>query len=536
MMGSTALSIVLWAMAVAFLLDFWIEMGRVERTIVLLAVIGVAIWTIVKYLAPALKVHESDTALAVMVDNMHSMHSDLVGALQFADEGRSQYGSEQLREAVVEYTGKAAGELNFLEGFSRKELLNRLLIFAATVLICLTPAVVYATYTGAFLKRMVLFDVRYPTRTTIEIISPTPDQLVAEGQPVTFRVDARHASGPESLPKTGVVWISTTDRDVAEPIELTRRGSEKDVPAVYSGALESVKSDLMYTVSIGDAKSDPRYLKLIPRPQVELELKVTAPKYAGGKTPTKSANRRKAVVLEGSKVVPVITCRNKELVKGEITFIKGSEKDKNLEKKTYEMKLEGGALVFDTDGSPLSVVTEIARFEITATDVNGQTPENPVKGSVHIAADLPPRVALMAFSRYIVPGAAPELRFRAIDDYALDEITLHLEIIDADGGETKLKPIALRKPRDKNGKRLVDYSGSYTLNMTSMKLQKGYQISALIDVIDYRGKLEGKSRQSEKWIFEITDNAGVLEAMDRLTEEMDQKLDEILRAQLEAGK
>ena len=38
------------------------------------------------------------------------------------------------------------------------------------------------------------------------------------------------------------------------------------------------------------------------------------------------------------------------------------------------------------------------------------------------------------------------------------------------------------------------------------------------------------------WVFEVTDNAGVLEAMDQLTEQMDKKLDEIFRAQLEAGK
>ena len=53
---------------------------------------------------------------------------------------------------------------------------------------------------------------------------------------------------------------------------------------------------------------------------------------------------------------------------------------------------------------------------------------------------------------------------------------------------------------------------------------------------DYRGELAGKSRRSEKWVFEVTDSVGVLEAMDRLTEQMDKKLDEILRAQLEAGK
>ena len=67
-MGSTVLSTLLWALAAAFALDFGIRMGYLERGIVLVAVIGVIAWTVIRYLLPAVKVHESDTVLAVMVD------------------------------------------------------------------------------------------------------------------------------------------------------------------------------------------------------------------------------------------------------------------------------------------------------------------------------------------------------------------------------------------------------------------------------------------------------------------------------------
>ena len=524
MMGFMVLSIVLWAMAGAFLLDFWIHMDQLERIIVLLGVIGVAGWALVRYFLPALHVHESDTALAVLVDGMHGMHSDLVGAIQFDDEARPQYGSEQLREAVIEYTGQAAGELNFLEGFSRKELFNRMLVFVITAVICLGPAVVYSKYTGAFLKRMVLFETRYPTRTSIEVISPVQDYLQAEGEPVKFVVHARHVSGPRELPESGRVQIEAVNSGLETSVELIREGEKDDVPAVYSGTLNRVLDDLSYTVYLGDARSDIRRLKLVPRPRVELDMEIVAPKYVRGKIPPKPKNRRQAVVVEGSKVIPVITCENKEIVKGTITFEKSD--------KTFPLKRRGKALVFDAESGPLSSIIEMVRFEIDVTDSNNQHPESPIKGVVHIAADLPPRAALMGYSRYVVPGAMPELRFRAVDDYALDTITLHLAIIDADGQQTEQAPRTIAKLEG----RQADYLGSYTLKLADMKLQKGYQVSALIDAVDYRGELEGKSRRSEKWVFEVTDNAGVLEAMDRLTEQMDKKLDEILRAQLEAGK
>ena len=522
-MGSTVLSILLWAMAGAFLLDFWIHMDQLERTIVLLGVIGVAGWAFVRYLAPALKVHESDTALAVLVDGMHGMDSDLVGAIQFDDERRSQYGSEQLRDAVIEYTGQAAGSLNFLEGFSRSELFKRLLVFVMTAVICIVPAVVYPKYTGAFLQRMVLFETRYPTRTTMEIISPAPGQEQAEGDPVKFVVHATHVSGPRELPESGEVRIEALASGLQTTVELTREGGKDDISAVYSGTLNRVLDNLSYTVYLGDAKSDLRHLKLVPRPQVELDMEIVAPKYVHGKTPPKPRNRRQAVVVEGSKVIPVITCSNKEIVEGTITFEKSG--------KTFPLKRRGKALVFDEKAGPLAGVTEMVRFEIDVTDSNNQHPESPIKGVVHIAADLPPRAALMGYSRYVVPGATPELKFKAVDDYALDEITLHLAVIDADGQQTeKSESIAKLQGRE------TEYSKSYMLNLTDLKLQKGYQVAAWIEAVDYRGELEGKSRRSEKWVFEITDSAGVLEAMDRLTEQMDKKLDEILRAQLEAGK
>lgn len=524
MMGSTVLTIILWALAVAFLLDFWIQMGQLERAIVLVAVIGVTIWSLAKFMVPVMKVSESDTALAVMVDNMHGMHSDLVGAIQFADDNRPQYGSERLREAVVENTGKAAGSMNFLEGFSRKDMFQRIGIFAATALICLGPAVAFGNYTGAFLKRMMLIDARYPTRTKLEVIRPQLDKGHAEGDSVTFEVHATHVAGPLELPDSGEVRVVAEKTGLEAVVELTRESEKDAVPAIYSGTLNRVLDNLSYTVYLGDDQSDLRQLKIVPRPRVTLEMKVIAPEYVRGKVSPKAKSQRQTIAVEGSKIIPVVSCDNKELKAGKIKFEKTEDE--------FDMTLRDGKLVFDAENSPLSSVSEMVRFEINVIDTKNQKPESPIKGLVHIAADLPPRAALMGFSRYIVPGAAPELRYKALDDYALGDIVLHLAVIDADGRETTQPLVTLAKVAGK----FPGYQGSYTLNIANLKLQKGYQISAFIDVTDYRGELEGKSRRSEKWIFEVTDDAGVLEAMDRLTEEMDKKLDEILRAQLEAGK
>lgn len=513
-MGSAVLSILLWTLAAAFALDFWIRMDRLERSIVLIAVLGVVVWTIVRYLLPALKVHESDTALAMMVDTKHGMHSDLVAAIQFDDENRFQYGSTELREEVVEHTGKAAGGLNFMEGFPRKELSRRLIVFLITAAICLVPGTIYSGHTGAFLNRLLLGSARYPTRTLIkEIISP--GDRVAYAHPVVFRVRA----GGE-LPGSGEVRVELVESGLETTVKLLP--DEKD-STLYVGTLNRVLDDLSYVVYLGDARSDPQRLTLIPLPRVELDMDIITPEYAREKVPAKPKSRRQVVVLEGSKVIPIVTA-DKELLSGTLTF----------EKNNRQIALErrGKSFVLDSRTGPLARVSEMVRFEVQVVDTDGLSPENPIKGTVQVSADLPPRVALAAYSRFVVPQATPELGFQAVDDYALDHLTLVLTVMDNDGKQTKKESRVIARPKNHQ----AGYRGSYKLSLKDLNLQKGNQVAVVIEAEDYRGQFEGKVKRSQKWVFEVTDEAGVLESMDRLSEQMDEKLDEILRAQLEAGK
>lgn len=513
-MGSTVLSILLWTLAAAFALDFWIRMDRLERSIVLIAVLGVVVWTIVRYLLPVLKVHESDTVLAVMVDTKHGMHSDLVAAIQFDDEGRRQYGSTELREAVVEYTGEAAGGLNFLEGFSRRDLSRRLIVFVVTAAICVIPGTIYSGYTGAFLNRLLLGSARYPTRTKIvKILSP--DERVAYAHPVVFRVRA----GGE-LPESGEVRVETLETGLETTVKLLP--DEKD-STLYAGTLNRVLDDLSYVVYLGDARSDPQRLTLIPLPRVELDMDVITPEYARGKVQARPKSGRQVLVVEGSKVIPIVTA-DKKLLSGTLTF----EKDN----RQIALERRGKSFVLDGRTGPLAKVTEMVRFEVQVVDTDRLSPEHPIKGVVQVSADLPPRVALMAHSRFVMPQAVPELRFQAVDDYGLDHLTLVLTVMDNDGKQTKKESRVIARPKNHQ----AGYRDSYKLSLKDLNLQKGNQVAAVIEAVDYRGQFEGKVKRSEKWVFEVTDEAGILEAMGRLSEQMDEKLDEILRAQLEAGK
>jgi len=626
-MGSTVLSVLLWALAAAFVLDYKTDMDALERSIVLVGVIAVAIWTFRRYILPALKVRESDAALAVLVDVKRGLHSNLVAAIEFDDEDRPQYGSEQLRQEVVENTGRSASGMDFLEGFSRRELTHRLLVFVVTVAICLVLSVLYSSHAGAFLNRLVLGEARYPTRTRIEDVVILSDgrvgDRIAEGSSVTFEVLCDGVR-----PDSGEVRVVSTAGGTPADIDLL---PDKNRSGVYLATFPRVLEDLSCTIRLGDAYPEQRKLTVVALPRVELRMDVERPPYVRGKVPPKPRNRRQIIVPEGSKVIPVITS-DKKIVSGTLTFEKDGEPPLKLTQR-------GGQWVPADAASALTSVTEMVRFEVKVTDVDGLAPPNAIRGTVHVSADLPPRVALMAYSRRVLPNATPRLDYQAVDDHALDSLAMHVAIMDADGRQIKTyeRPIELRKPKeeatklleqqeklrdavragslddasvtrwtasqgaiaeslrwlillvgtsettdaainasqtarrdiigkdkpavlDEQGKvigaltqlieELAPQSGKsrakvdryfYRLPLADEGLQKGCQVLVTLEAVDYRDdaagqKVEGKSRRSEKWIFEVSDQQGVLEGMELLTELMDKKLDEVIRAQVEAGK
>jgi hypothetical protein len=511
--ASRVLTVLLWALAAAFLLDYSMRMGQLERGIVLVVVAVVLVRTVARHLVPALQLRESDSLLAVLVDRRQGTHSDLVAAVQFGDGVRPQYGSAGLREAVVDGTVEKAGGLNFLEGFSRAALARRLAVFAVTAAVCLAPAVAFSGHAGAFLNRLLLRGAHYPTRTVIEEIV-SPGDRAAYGRPVTFAVRI----GGER-PPAARVRLAALSTGLKTTVEL--KPGEKD-PGLYTGTLGQALDDLTYTVYAGDARSDPRRLTLIPLPLVELAMKVVAPDYARARAPAKPQAGRQVVVLQGSRVVPTVTA-DKPLASAVLVA--------DADGREFPMTRRGKAFVLES--GPLENVMDTLRFEIRVKDADGLSPENPVKGVVQVSADLPPRVALTAHSRFVVPGATPELRFRAVDDFGLDHVTLHRSIIRAEAeGEQKSTATLLARVKDHAPR----YGGAVKLPLAKLGLQKGDQVVVTVEAADYRGPFASRSRRSGKWVFEVTDQAGVLAAMEQLNEQVDGKLDEVLRAQLEAGK
>lgn len=572
-------SIVLWVLLGAFVLDVMFHMGRVERAIVLLFFLGMTIWSFGRYVLPAMRVREDPITLALLVERQQGIGSDLVAAIQFADGRRAQYGSGDLRQAVVDYTDEVSLGLNYLEGFDRNELLHRAIVLLVTVLVALIPVVAFPGHVAAFGNRLMLGSAHYPSDTKVDaitVMSPAsaaggpafsqqviPGEHTARmpfGQPVRFIVQAHG-----ELPDDGRVELEAKSSGLTTTVELL---PSEDDPSVFTGELNRALDDLSYVVYLGDFYTEPLEIELIPLADVEVDLRIDIPDYAADRFDAGADDRR--VALEGSTITPFVWANDKTLTSATIT-INGVAKE--MTKVGDRFTLTGG----DPGENPLAYVTDDVRYEINVVDADGLSLDRPITGVVPVRADRLPRIGVATKTRYVVTNAAPQVRFRAEDDFGIELIRLHRSVVrdssspfspsdvgdpangggnngadannaddtdsanadnQSDGGAAggtdrvqKQQPIVIVQPR--GGRAVLD--GTINVELADLNLSIGDRVEVVFEVIDHRGSLEGRSTRSERIVYQVTDLKTVLAAQRELDAQMDRKLDQIIDAQLGGG-
>ena len=175
--------------------------------------------------------------MAAMVERQQGIPSDLVATMQFADKKRNQYGSEELRAAIVTQTVEVSGRLNYLEGFSRPDLWKRFGGAVISVLLVGLLLVWQGEYAQIFFKRMLFNEVSYPTATKIaDIVSPGNKSVY--GKPIHFRIQAGGV-----IPEDGEITIETKGGTLSR-IKLM---PEEPGSTMFVGQLDMAIDDINYT-------------------------------------------------------------------------------------------------------------------------------------------------------------------------------------------------------------------------------------------------------------------------------------------------
>jgi hypothetical protein len=168
--------------------------------------------------------------------------------------------------------------------------------------------------------------------------------------------------------------------------------------------------------------------------------------------------------------------------------------------------------------TPLGCVVQPTRYSVQVTDFEEQQLERPLEGVIRVQPDLPPRVAAVTRTPFVVPAGAPTIYLRAVDDHALARIWMTCEIShgkegarwsDSNGApvrtqEVRVYDMAAGEPTKR------DIAAEPALNFAPLGVAKGDTVKVTVWAKDFRGRREGKASSSEPLVFQVTDELGVL--------------------------
>ncbi len=543
LVAATAGLVLLSVTAALFLADWLLEMSRLERMLAMAGAVLLSVLAVRRSVRQWLGKRETELDAALWVERQQQIDSELVAALQFESPQAAQWGSVELEQAVIGRAAAIGAKIDVMQGVSIRPLVRRGLWLAASVAAAAAGVWFFPQHAATFADRVLLGTNRYPTATKIDALRINGQSIALRdaqvrvkcpyGQPVDFEAEC---SG--RLPLAGRAELRTR---VGGTISLALEPGSAE--HVYRGLLPRLVESVEYELYLGDARTDPGSLDVVPLPVIDLELVVTPPPYSGANAPPAVlGGLRQAAVLEGSQVELRIAS-DKPLRQATLML-----DDQPFELTYREARAEvatgeaGGVSALQrrkhwtlaTAGTPLEAVTNPVRYSIQVTDTDGLGLERPLSGVIRIKPDDPPRIVASAVTRHVLPAARPTILFEADDDHGLARVVVRPEVTRADGQvvATEVLPVFVH---EESSALRTSIQESYRLDLAPLELAKGDQVKIVLEAADYRGSRQGKVAQTEPIVFEVTDEQGILAALSESDRESARQLQTMIDRQLDVG-
>ena len=572
---------VLCVLAGALALDWTFKMSVAQRFVALALYIAALVWAYRRWVRPWLGHRETEIDMALLVEKHQRIDSELVAALQFETPEAERWGSRQLETAVIDYVAEFGQNWNFLEGVPTEPLKRRGAILAVLLVAAIAWGAVYHRHAAAFLQRLFLADAKYPSTTEIKqivviggetVLPPREDGYRGPyGKPITFEVQATGV-----LPDEGQIQVGTLAGETWEPLFLHKTtrtvAGDADV-AIYEAKLPRLLESIHFQAVLNDDSTKQYPLTVIALPVVQAKLTATPPSYAqGAEKDDPPGGSRQLSVLEGSRVDLQVSCANKKLksaavrivpaasvaAAGDATKPKTEEpsdpaKDLYPLTRTIDNNKNSNADAAETwqlagTASPFARVTADLRYEVVVSDADDMTPEHPVQGSIRIRPDQKPSITGDAITLYVLPTGTPRITYNAQDDFAVNGVKLHLEVVrenvpggaappTADGERNKpIEPLVLRQPGEPVLRAQLPLKGEFALSLAPYHLAKGDQLKVILEAVDFRGeRVPGESGFSEPLVFHVTDESGIYAVTSESDERGARNIDNINKLQLGIG-
>lgn len=254
-----ALAVGVEMLALAMFLDWWLDLPRAIRAVMLCAqaaILGFILWRMV--LIPIIR-QPSEEELALMVEKARpEFKSRLIAAVQLTRPGAlGPNDSASMVDAMVEQTEAVAAPQDFTQIISTERLQRVGLLAVSTTVILLAGFFYGRAVTFDLLKRVFLSNKPVPRKTRVFAIEP--DKIVGRGDNVRLEAYVKGI-----VPATGKLVVRhRSRREQQYSLEQDREIKEK-----FGRTLENVQDSFTYQIRLNDGVSQWHQVRTVPRPTV----------------------------------------------------------------------------------------------------------------------------------------------------------------------------------------------------------------------------------------------------------------------------
>ena len=412
--------------AIDFGIDYFFQMDRAQRTIMLVLISGAVLWVAWKWLWRPLRAPITDEAICFEVGQQNpAVGERILTSLEFSrTDWSGQAVSRLLVESAVADGGQAV-EPSAFSGILRRGRFatNALLLIVLLVLLGMGIA---GTFNHPLLsiwanRNLMLGDASWPADFQLEVDGLKDGRIViprGDTWPLTVRV----ADGYKALPEEVQIEFRTDNSGTRRETMNTGGNAGNKDGRTFVYRVSNVVEPFRFKLQSGRVSTDWIDVELIDRPVIDsLSLTATPPEYTGRGEETLPTGSDTYFLLRGTSV-EIAGNASKQLKSAKL-MIGETEKLLEVDGDRFRMSLPAGEAEPGT--WQLQLVDQESVFQ-PGVGVAGLGTRDPVIFNVRRLADKAPSVKadLVGIGSLVLPSARLPFETRIEDDYRVTKIEL----------------------------------------------------------------------------------------------------------------
>lgn len=403
-------------LAVAMLLDWWLDFPRGLRAISLTLILGIAGVLVWRYVITPVRRQPDDDAVALTVEKARpQFRSRLISSIQFPRPGMiPPGGAVSMARMTIQETEAMAAPMDFTEVIPTRELQKVLLWSFAVFALGLFSFMYGGQVSVDLLKRAFLSSTLVPRHTRVEVL--TGNTRIGRGDALRIEALARGV-----VPRAGKLIVKTAGKRTAE------YSLDKDKEGKFARVVENVQQNFDYTVRLNDGVSRAYHVEVVPRPSLaSVDCEQIFPAY------TKLPNAKRALgdlsLLAGSRLkLTALATRDIKQATLRLVGLSNTAPVQLNPQNPREIRTE-----FDIPAKGLT------GFSIEMLDTDGMQSRDSAVYRIDVVPDRIPKVRVTYPDRreeLVTRAASQPIGFEATDDFQIAKARLRYRVGESEEGE-----------------------------------------------------------------------------------------------------